>query len=146
MSCSRVTYRGLQLLLSVGFVVTVGLGSADALASASTKTSPPPPTYNSKCQTTAMSQIAMDNCIGGEATQLNSEMKVALSDEAGQLGKGAVTAVQQVWIQFEEAECRLEDSGYKGGTIQPLIFGACERGLLVQRISEIDTVIRTAPH
>ena len=143
----RITAKALQLLLLAVVLAAVGLGPAQELASASSSTTPPPkPTYNAKCQKTAMSQIAMDDCVAGEVAQLNAEMKIALRDEAGQFGKGAVATVQQDWLRFEQAECRLEDKVYKGGTIQPLIYGVCELGLLVQRINEIDAVIRAWPH
>jgi uncharacterized protein YecT (DUF1311 family) len=138
--------KHLGVLLLVGCATTAGTGAAGAIAGASSAGSPPMPTYGSKCEKTALSQMAMDKCVAGELAQLNTEMTVALNDEADQFAEDAVVGIQQKWLHFEQAECYVEDSPYKGGTIQPLIFGVCERGLMVQRIAEIDAVIKAAPH
>lgn len=137
-------HKGLRLVVSAAVLATLWLRPPHTLVSAPWTAAPPRPTYDSRCEKTASSQIAMDRCIAGEVAQLEREIKVALNDEARKFAKGQVSAVQQDWLRFERAECRLEASGYEGGTIQPLIFGSCERGLLVQRIDEIDAVIHTA--
>jgi len=92
-----------------------------------------------------MSQISMDNCLASEVKQLKNEMQVQLHNESIQFGHVAVARAQNAWVHFEQAECQLEDSGYKGGSIQPLIYETCERGLLVQRITELDAITRKTP-
>jgi uncharacterized protein YecT (DUF1311 family) len=143
----RTTRRSQYALALAVLASTLGLSSSLAVGQASSSgTSLPRPTYNSNCEKTALSQVAMDQCVASELAQLGSEMHIALNDEATRFGKTAVTSAQDAWALFEKAECQLEESPYKGGTIQPLIYGVCERGLLVQRINDIDAVIRAAPH
>lgn len=143
----RTARRNQYALALTLFAATFGLSSSLAVGQASSSgMSLPRPTYSSKCEKTALSQVAMDQCIASELAQLGSEMHIALNDEASRFGKTAVTPAQDAWAAFEKAECQLEESPYKGGTIQPLIHGVCERGLLVRRINEIYAVIRAAPH
>ena len=88
----------------------------------------------------------MDRCVSKEVSQLNAELREAIRYEAAQLGSKMVNSVQTNWTKFEKSECQLEESPYKGGSIEPLIYGVCERGLLVQRISEIEAVVKAAPN
>jgi uncharacterized protein YecT (DUF1311 family) len=133
------TIAGVTVLL----LLAMGLPAADAAASSTPVL--PRPTYNSKCETTAVSQIAMDRCVAKEVAQLNSELKLALEDGADHFGVATVEKVQRAWVDYEKMECGLEESPYKGGTIQPHVYGACEVELLVQRINVIDAGIRATP-
>jgi uncharacterized protein YecT (DUF1311 family) len=87
----------------------------------------------------------MEECVASELVQLDSELRLALKDDAAHFGRAIVEKVQRDWVTFERTECALEESPYKGGTIQPLIYGACEVKLLVQRINGIDADIRATP-
>jgi len=144
---TRVIKRPQFVLVLVVLAVVLVVSTAPAIRDMSSSTPVlPQPSYNGRCDKTAVSQIAMDKCVAGEIAQLTSEMHIALNDETSEFSRTLVTSAQDAWVSFEKAECQLEDSSYKGGTIQPLIYGVCERGLLVQRINEIDAVLRAAPH
>jgi hypothetical protein len=81
-------------------VLIVVLGSSpEAIGSASSGTAGlPKPTYNAKCEKTAVSQVAMDQCVGGELTQLTSEMQVALNDEGARFGKTIVAMLRTLGV------------------------------------------------
>ena len=136
---ASTAFAASALVLSASFVTASGQPAPGKIAL-------PKPTYHGHCDKTAETQLALDECVGGQVAELTSEMQKALSDEVSQFGAANVARVQNSWSAFEKAECSLEESPYKGGTIQPLIYGTCERGLLVQRIDEIDAVVAAVPH
>jgi uncharacterized protein YecT (DUF1311 family) len=105
----------------------------------------PPPTYNKKCENTAMTQIALDRCVASQVAQLDDELAHALAVEAGYLGHSGVANTQSKWLGFMKSECSLETRPYTGGSIQPLVYGECERGLLYNRIAEIRSVVSSIP-
>lgn len=147
---------------AAALAVLVGCAAGPALAASAPATSPgehrvfatdasspsssiPPPTYNKRCESTAKSQVAMDRCAASQVAQLDRELTHALSVEATALGRSGVTTTQAKWLAFMTSECTLEARPYSGGTIQPLIYGECERGLLFDRIAEIRSVVNTLP-
>jgi uncharacterized protein YecT (DUF1311 family) len=101
----------------------------------------PPPSYNKKCDATAKTQIALDRCVASQVAQLDSELAHALAVEAAYLGHSGVANTQSKWLGFMKSECSLEARPYTGGSIQPLIYGQCERGLVYNRIAEIRAVV-----
>jgi len=44
-----------------------------------------------------------------------------------------------------KSECSLETRPYTGGSIRPLVYGECERGLLFNRVGEIRSVVSSIP-
>lgn len=119
--------------------------NAVATAASSRSASIPPPTYNKKCETTAKSQEAMDRCAASQVSQLDGELAHALSVEATYLGHSGVSTTESKWLSFMRSECNLEKRPYAGGSIQPLVYGECERGLLFIRVSEIRSVVDSLP-
>jgi uncharacterized protein YecT (DUF1311 family) len=105
----------------------------------------PPPSYNKKCESAANTQIALDRCVASQVAQLDNELAHALAVEAGYLGHSGVANTQSKWLGFIKSECNLEARPYTGGSIQPLIYGECERGLLYNRIAEIRSVVSSIP-
>lgn len=105
----------------------------------------PQPTYDKKCQSTAKSELAMDRCVAAQVAQLDRELTHALSVEASYLGHSGVTTTQSKWLAFRKSECTLEAQPYAGGSIRPLVYGECERGLLFNRVGEIRSVVDTLP-
>ena len=101
----------------------------------------PPPSYDKKCESTAKTQIALDRCVASQIAQLDDELAHALAVEATYLGHSGVANTQSKWLGFMKSECSLEARPYTGGSIQPLIYGQCERGLVYNRIAEIRAVV-----
>jgi len=117
-----------------------------ASAAASRSSSIPPPTYNKKCDRTAKSQEALDRCVASQVSQLDGELSYALSVEATtHLGHSRVLTTESKWLGFMRSECTLESRPYIGGSIDPLVYGECERGLLFTRVGEIRSVVDSLP-
>lgn len=157
-SCRRRVVLGAALLLTalVGCIAGPAFAAsapatsprehnAVAAAASSRSSSVPRPTYNKRCETTAKSQEAMDRCVASQVSQLDGELAHALSVEATYLGHSGVSTTESKWLSFMRSECNLEKRPYAGGSIQPLVYGECERGLLFIRVSEIRSVVDSLP-
>ncbi len=93
-----------------------------------------------------MSQVAMDRCAGKEVAELDKQLSQALNKDAALYGSAAVDAVQSEWVKFRASECSLEERTYKGGSIQPLIYGECEIALTVQRLQQVREALAGLSH
>ena len=122
--------------------LSAGCSSTPAAKPSVTATTAPAVSYDRSCEKTALSQVAMDGCAAGEASELQNQLAQALQKDASIFGSAAtVEAVQAAWIQYRDHECALEESTYSGGTIAPFIYGQCVVALTVQRIQEVREVI-----
>jgi uncharacterized protein YecT (DUF1311 family) len=81
--------------------------------------------------------VALNECAAKQVHELEAQLARALTVEASYFDKTSVASAQRAWTGYEVAECRLEQRPYSGGTIQPLVYAECERGLLIQRITLI---------
>ena len=75
--------------------------------------------YNRSCDKTAVSQIAMDDCVTGQFHQVERQLSKALTQEKDSVAQGLVNAAESSFQTFEAAECRAEASPNLGGTIYP---------------------------
>ena len=121
--------------------VAVGSATKDH-PSASSQPAPtlPPVMYNQSCARTAMSQIAMDECVGTELLEVQRQLNVALAaNERGNSTNSVrlVNSAERTFETYEKAECKVAAAPNIGGTIYPLIFGSCEVRLTVQRLQEV---------
>ncbi len=98
-------------------------------------------TYNDTCERTANSQSALNECVDHELSELNTQLSDALLTEAGRFGQHSVAAAQSQWVKYRDAECALEASPNRGGSIYPLIYGICERSLIIARIGVVRDAI-----
>jgi uncharacterized protein YecT (DUF1311 family) len=130
---SSVTPRGSDFLVQ-------------SVAIATHASTSPSVTYDRSCEKSAISQAAMNECIGRELSQLERQLKSALAAEAHSYGSKSVAAVQSLWVKFRTAECTLEASPNKGGSIQPLVYGTCERDMTVSRIDQVRQVVISRSH
>jgi len=104
-----------------------------------------PVTYNSQCERTASTQTAMNECVNSEVKQLQGQLSLALHSERGVFGTKMVGVAESQWRTFVKAECTMEASPNRGGSIYPLIYGDCVRDLTVTRIEEIRAVLASHP-
>lgn len=108
---------------------------------AQTRSPIPSPSYKKTCENKAASESAMVRCVGSQIAQLNGEIRSALVVGTEYLGRSGVTSTESRWREFMKSECALEEHPYSGGSIRSLIYGVCERNLLVNRIAEIRSVV-----
>jgi len=87
----------------------------------------------------------MNRCAASQVTQLQRQLAVGLKKESQVFGTSTVAAIQSQWTTFMRGECTMEESGYQGGSIEPLIYGECKVSLLVSRIAEIRKTIADLP-
>jgi len=118
---------------------------ASVFLKAETRSPIPPPAYKKACESEATSESAMVRCVDSQVAQLNGEIRFALAVEAAYLGRSGVASTESRWLEFMKSECTLEEHPYSGGSIQPLIYGVCERDLLFNRIAEVRSVVGSTP-
>ena len=77
-----------------------------------------------------------------EAQQADREYRV-LDDEAGGRPTGepgweaSLREAQRAWVSFRDAHCRLESFEARGGSMQPMIDGACRATITRARTAEL---------
>jgi uncharacterized protein YecT (DUF1311 family) len=139
--------RSWCLKASLAFVVTsfLTLSPTWASASATTQTTTPV-TYDSSCQQTALTQVAMGECAVSELKQVQRQLTTLLNEESAGFGKKAVDRVEGQWRQYRDSECALEARPNKGGTIVGLVITNCEVQLTVQRAQSLMAYLQSRPH
>lgn len=117
----------------------IGVGCSMATVSSHTTGSQNPIVvrYGRSCEKKANTQPAMNACVQSELAQVRPQLAVALALEAKRVSKAKVTAAQDAWKKYLEAECGLEASTYEGGSIYPLIVLQCELRLTVSRTTQV---------
>lgn len=121
---------GLAVALAVGGVAQAVAGASDQAGSASGGT---------RCAT-AKTQLLMDRCATSTLAAAERRLAAALRAERARYGATAVRAAQTRWLSFRSAECRLEASPDKGGSIYPLVYATCELTLTRARIAQVRQV------
>lgn len=129
--------RCLTVALLAGVLLTVGASTASAATP--TTTTEPIVTYNRSCETTALSQIALDQCAINELKQLQGKLSTALAAERRKVRTKLVNAAQRAFVSYQRTECAAASSIDSGGSIYPLIVSECEIQLTVQRIQQVET-------
>lgn len=129
--------RCLTVTLLTGALVF--LGTSAASSTPTTTTTLPSVTYNRSCETTAQSQIELDECAGNELKQLQGKLNTALAAERRKVRAKLVNAAQKAFVAYERTECAAAASIDSGGSIYPLVVGKCEIQLTVQRIQQVET-------
>ena len=102
-------------------------------------------TYDRSCDKTAVSQIAMDDCVTRRLHQVECQLTQALSQEKKSVASGLVISAESLFETFEVGECKAEARPNFGGTNYPVAFGSCELQLTVQRI-QVNGRIDSARH
>jgi uncharacterized protein YecT (DUF1311 family) len=139
-----VVPRCLSVALLAGILLFLGAPLAAAAAPTTTTTTLPVVTYNRSCESTALTQIALDECAVHELKQLRGQLATALATDRRRIRAKLVNASQKVFNSYEHAECLAAASVNEGGTIYPLIVSECEIQLTVQRIQQVETDARYA--
>lgn len=96
------------------------------------------------CVATAKTQLQMDQCAQKHVKAVERELAGALRTEEKHYDKGLVSAAQQQWLTYRTAECTLEASPDKGGTIYPLTFATCELRVTKARLAEVEKATSTS--
>lgn len=124
-------------------LLLAGCGQAkDTTAPKPSAVAPPVPvvSYNQSCNNTAMSQVAMTECVGSELAEVQRQLDAALSEQERGASKAQVDMVKVAQVKFEayeRAECPVAALGNIGGTIYPMMLGLCQLRLTVQRLQEV---------
>ena len=134
-----VSHAERAILGSVSLVILLVAvySSSSSAASNSTTSTNGSVTYNSACERTAISQIALDDCLASELTQLDVQLSASLAKESHVFGAELALAAQSQWKKFVSANCKMYANPNKGGTIYPFLLEKCQRNLTVTRIEEI---------
>lgn len=98
------------------------------------------------CIKTAKTQSQLDECASKRLAVAERQLESALRTEEEHFAKGLVAAAEERWLAFRSAECTLEASPYKGGTIYPLIYTTCEVVMTKARLTQLEKVIAQRPH
>lgn len=101
-------------------------------------------TDRTTCVTTAKTQLQMDQCAQKRVKAVERDLADALRNEDEHYAKALVSAAQQQWLAYRAAECALEASPDKGGTIYPLTYATCELRMTKARLEEVEKVTATS--
>ncbi|HET9058471.1 MAG TPA: lysozyme inhibitor LprI family protein [Acidimicrobiales bacterium] len=96
--------------------------------------------FNQSCDKTAISQVAMDQCVASEVAEVQRQLDVALSELERGARKADVDMMSMAQTRFEayeNAECPGAVPGSSEGTIYPMLRGLCQLRLSVQRLQEV---------
>lgn len=99
----------------------------------------------STCFTTATTQLEMDQCAKKQLKAADRQLDAALRTEEKHYDKKLAEAAQRQWLAFRTAECTLEASPDKGGSIYPLTFAMCELHMAKSRLTQVEKVTATSP-
>jgi uncharacterized protein YecT (DUF1311 family) len=113
------------------------MGATVAASATPTTTTLPTVTYDRSCESTAQTQIALDECAIRELKQLRGKLHTALAQERKRIRAKLVNAAQKAFLSYERTECLATASINSGGSIYPLIVSECEIDLTVQRIQQV---------
>jgi uncharacterized protein YecT (DUF1311 family) len=87
----------------------------------------------------------MNECVSGEVQELRVQLTSTLAVAQRIFGKKLVQIAQRQWKRYVTAECTMEASPNRGGSIYPFIYGTCVRNLTVMRIKEIRDASASQP-
>jgi uncharacterized protein YecT (DUF1311 family) len=138
-----VTWSAVVAVL-VCVVLGVGFSVLPAAPQTTTSTSRPV-TYNNQCERTAISQVALVECVASELKQLQTQLASALTRERIVFGRKLVDAAQLQWTKFVSVDCKMYANPNRNGTIYPLLLEKCQRDLTVERIEEVRQDIASQP-
>ncbi|ANE51569.1 lysozyme inhibitor LprI family protein [Flavisolibacter tropicus] len=68
-----------------------------------------------------------------ELNKVYKELAALLTPER----KALLVKAQRAWITFRDTHCQFTDSGYEGGSIQPMIYSLCMQELTEQRTKQL---------
>ena len=107
-SWARARPMCLLPVLLASFVAAASTARQQPSTSSQPAPTLPPVTYDQSCSRTAMSQIAMDECVGTELLEVRRQLNVALaSAERGgsTISVRFIKVAEQTFETYEKAEC-----------------------------------------
>jgi uncharacterized protein YecT (DUF1311 family) len=113
---------GLAAFLALG-IATPGAGAATARTCAAAGT-----------------QLALNTCWAGVANTSDHQVSVAYAHLlAGSAGsqRALVTAAQNAWKSYHDAECEAASATYAGGSMQPMQISICRDRLNRARLADL---------
>jgi uncharacterized protein YecT (DUF1311 family) len=139
-STSNLQSSGLSGIYSSSGYSDSSAGSTNSVGST------PGVTFDRSCETSAGSQIAMDECAQSEFAEVQSQLAPILRYDDSRLGAKTFSSDQRQWIALRSSFCALEANLYRGGTIRPLIFQNCEVMFTANRIAQLKQFNAAIPH
>jgi uncharacterized protein YecT (DUF1311 family) len=130
--------------ISVGLSVPV-LGIAQPAGAAGRRDLVHTDPTASTCIKTAKTQNQLDECASKRLANAERQLESALRTEEEHFAKTLVAAAEERWLAFRSAECTLEASPYRGGTIYPLIYTTCEVVMTKARLAQLEKLIAQRP-
>jgi uncharacterized protein YecT (DUF1311 family) len=73
-------------------------------------------------------------------TQAQTRDRGGRPADGGPTYAAALLAAQRAWIQFRDAECRIESYQYRGGSAQRMVHRQCLTTLTRQRTAQLRTL------
>lgn len=96
--------------------------------------------YNQACNKTALTQLAMDDCVASEQKEVEHQLVVALEAQergATKTELSMIKVAQAKFLAYVRAECPVAGYADVGGSIYPMELGLCQLRLTVQRLQEV---------
>ena len=88
------------------------------------------------CDRNNQSQMAMNQCAGGDAANADAALNKIYKQLTAKLDakeKTALRDAQRAWISFRDKECEYQTAGDEGGSIRPMELAACAKSMTEAR-------------
>jgi uncharacterized protein YecT (DUF1311 family) len=90
----------------------------------------------------ADNQATMNACFLAEYAKADASLHKIYDQQLGQLQgsiRSSLIRVQDLWLQYREAQCKLEASQAEGGSLQPTLYYSCMKSKTAARQKEIES-------
>lgn len=89
----------------------------------------------------AKTQVEMNYCAHKDFkaadAELNKVYRQLRSKYKGDPQENQLIDAQLAWLKFRDMDCKFSADRFKGGSIAPLIYSGCQRGLTIERIRSL---------
>jgi len=105
------------------------------------------PALAQECDRSDETQSGMNICAAADYKAADAKLNAdygeiikRLSDDAD--ARKLLQESQRAWIAFRDAECKFSSSGVEGGSIYPLVYAECLKGLTDARVEQLGAYLK----
>jgi len=105
------------------------------------------PAWSQECDRNDESQAGLNMCADADFkvsdAKLNADYGAIMTRLSGDEGaRKLLQESQRAWIAFRDAECKFSSSGVDGGSIYPMIYSLCLKGLTDARVKQLASYLK----
>lgn len=95
----------------------------------------------------ARTQVEMNLCAVRGYEAADAEMNRAyarLRAAVDEVERAALLAAQRAWLRFRDAHCAFEASGFRGGSMEPMVHSGCMAVTTRERTKQLEDALEMA--